>query len=61
MIGYVGASGLATGPHLHYEVYKDGRLVNPLSVKMVESPLKGEELHAFQSRLRGLLTAGNGA
>ena len=29
VIGYVGQSGLATGPHLHYEVFKDGKNVNP--------------------------------
>ena len=58
VIGYVGASGLATGPHLHYEVHKDGRLVNPLSVNMVQSPIQGEEAHAFNARLRGLLMAG---
>lgn len=57
VIGYVGASGLATGPHLHYEVHKDGRLVNPLSVNIVQSPIQGEELHAFDARLRGLLMA----
>jgi murein DD-endopeptidase MepM/ murein hydrolase activator NlpD len=58
VIGYVGASGLATGPHLHYEVHKDGRLVNPLSVNMVQSPIQGEEAHAFNARLRGILMAG---
>lgn len=58
VIGYVGASGLATGPHLHYEVHKDGRLVNPLSVNIAQSPLQGEELHAFEAKLRALLTGG---
>jgi len=30
IIGYVGKTGLATGPHLHYEVLKDGKNVNPI-------------------------------
>lgn len=32
-IGYVGQSGYATGPHLHYEVFRDGKRVNPLKTR----------------------------
>ncbi len=39
VIGRVGASGLATGPHLHYAMYRDGVYVNPMTVKLPASPL----------------------
>ena len=39
VVGYVGATGLATGPHLHYEVRRKGQPVDPLLVQPNEGPL----------------------
>jgi murein DD-endopeptidase MepM/ murein hydrolase activator NlpD len=48
VIGYVGTSGRSTGPHLHYEVMRDGKQVNPMSVKFPGSEkLAGAELTRF--------------
>lgn len=50
VIGYVGATGLATGPHLHYEVRIREDQVNPLTIKMMPGPaLAGTELRAFHA------------
>ena len=55
VIGYVGSSGLSTGPHLHYELYRNGRTINPLSVKFTTTAqLEGRELAAFRARLAQL-------
>ena len=48
-IGYVGATGLASGPHLHYEFRVNGAHRDPLTVTMPKpEPLVGAELAAFR-------------
>lgn len=50
VIGFVGSSGLSTGPHLHYEIHRNGRQINPLSVKMPSGTvLTGDALARFES------------
>lgn len=49
IIGYVGATGLASGPHLHYEVLINSRFVDPLAIQVPrERELAGRQLAEFQ-------------
>src|SRR3546814_17409609 len=48
IIGYVGSTGLATGPHLHYEVLKQNSQINPLDLDLPTGrKLEGTAMVAF--------------
>ena len=62
VIGYVGATGLATGPHLHYALKQGGHFMNPLGLKLPRAePISPRELPDFRAAVDPLLQALRGA
>lgn len=65
VVGLVGATGLATGPHLHYMMSRNGKVINPLSIKSeppvpIAASLKGaflQHISGRQLRLQNLVAS----
>ena len=61
VVGYLGQTGLATGPHLHYEVIVNGHFVDPMRVKLARTrEMDGKLLADFKrerDRIDGLMAS----
>lgn len=54
VIGYVGMTGLATGPHLHYEMLRSGQHMDPLSVDLpAGDPVPGDDMVRWRGEMTG--------